>query len=409
VREAPAGLEVRAPAGDGEIDVLFGLMTDTFVRAADPRRAAATWRRFVAEAPGQPAGRLRGAFLDGRCVGGYLLDRRIVHLAGAAVPAGGIGAVVVDRSRRAQGIGTALMRDSFEYARSHGLALLVLHGAPRYYSPFGYVDVFDSTCHRVRRRDVAALGPSSLEVRAATPDDAGAVLELYRESFERYSGWSARSLAEEQHLLRFGALSRAELGDAFDSLGTVVAVAPSGEVRGYLRQLWGALSPFGCEATALDRPAVLALARHHAAARGPLQGGDDDIAWQLPPDSLTAALLADELRVDVEATRRPQEGWMAALTDAGALLGRLASAWTPVLGPREALVIRVGTSSCRIGSAGAPAQEVTLDEATLLPLLFGSRPLRWACLQPGCALAGGGALAALLDGSRAWIPPSNGC
>ena len=45
---------------------------------------------------------------------------------------------------RGRGIGTAMMNDSFGSLPARD-AILVLHGAPGYYTPFGYVDVFDTS------------------------------------------------------------------------------------------------------------------------------------------------------------------------------------------------------------------------------------------------------------------------
>ena len=58
------------------------------------------------------------------------------------------------------GIGKALMRDSFDYARARGHTLLMLHGAPAYYQPFGYADVFDATEHECGARTFLPILPA---------------------------------------------------------------------------------------------------------------------------------------------------------------------------------------------------------------------------------------------------------
>jgi predicted N-acetyltransferase YhbS len=183
----------------GERDAAYALMADIFMPDTDKTTAAAAWRAFVESAPDQPPDRARAAFLEGRCVGAYLIDERELCLAGAKVPAAFVGLVGVVRPLRGHGIGAAMMRDSFAYARQRGRALLVLHGAPHYYTPFGYVDVFDTTEVSFRRTDVAVLRVPSLLVRPATPGDAGAIAGLYEEANGRYSGWSIRSAAQEEH------------------------------------------------------------------------------------------------------------------------------------------------------------------------------------------------------------------
>ncbi|HXW81633.1 MAG TPA: GNAT family N-acetyltransferase, partial [Acidimicrobiales bacterium] len=156
-------IEVRA-IGHSEADAAYALMADIFMPNTNKDAAAVAWRGFVESAPVQPPERARGAFLDGRCVGAYVIDEREICLAGAMVPAGFVGTVGVQRQLRGTGIGTAMMNDSFAYARRRGLALLALHGVPRYYMPFGYVDVFDTSEISFRRTDVAALGAPLLRV-----------------------------------------------------------------------------------------------------------------------------------------------------------------------------------------------------------------------------------------------------
>ena len=264
-------VEVRA-IRPGEKDATYALMADIFMSNADQPRAAVAWRAFVESAPGQPSDRVRAAFAEDRCVGAYLIDKREVCLAGAVVPAGFIGVVGVQRQLRGGGIGTAMMDDSFAYARRRGLALLVLHGAPRYYTPFGYADVFDTSEVTFQRADVAAIGVPLLQVRAAAAGDAAAIAELYREANGSYSGWSLRSQAQEEHWLRFSTAPPQERGERFETTGPVVAVDKHGEVRGYLRQGWGVLRSFGCEVAATCAEAVLSLAAYHSGLRGPCKG-----------------------------------------------------------------------------------------------------------------------------------------
>jgi predicted N-acetyltransferase YhbS len=399
-------VEVRA-IQRGEEEAAYALMTDIFMNGTDEPRAAASWRAFVESAPGQPTDRVRAAFLDDRCFGVYLVDEREVCLAGAMVPAGFVGVVGVQRQLRGGGIGTAMMDDSFGYARQRGLALLVLHGAPRYYTPFGYVDVFDTSEVIFRRTDVAALGVSALEVRAAAGGDAGGIARLYRQVHECYSGWSVRSGAQEEHWLRFATAPPHERGELFEAVGPVVAVDKHGEAQGYLRQGWGALRGFGCEVAATSAEAVLSLAAYHSGLRGPLLERDEVIAWQLPPGSLTMELLGDHVPVTIATTHRPAAGWMAAIADTSTLVERVVESWARFRPADGGFSVQVGDVHRSVGRPGPGHPELVLDEATLVQLLFGYRQPGWARLQPGCVVPRHPAVEPLLT-NRPWIPPSNG-
>ncbi len=399
-------VEVRPVARDEE-EAAYALMAEIFMPNTDKPVAAAAWRTFVESAPGQPDDRLRAAFVEGGCAGVYLVDEREVSLAGAEVPAGFVGVVGVQRQLRGKGIGTAMMNDSFAYARRQGLALLVLHGAPRYYTPFGYVDVFDTSEVAFRRTDVTALGAPFLRVRGARERDAGALAALYREALGPYSGWCLRSEAQEAHWLRFAGKPRQERGELFETAGPVVAVGEDGEVRGYLRQGWGAQYGFGCEVAATDREAVLTLAAYHSGLCGPLEGRDDAITWQLPPGSLTSELLGDNVPVTLCSTHRPAEGWMAAVVDKAKLTERVVESWSRSSPADSGFSLRVGDVHRCIGSSRLGSPEVVLDEVTLLQLLFGYRQPGWARLQPGCVVPARPDVELLLT-NRAWIPPSNG-
>jgi GNAT superfamily N-acetyltransferase len=399
-------VEVRA-IQQGEEDGAYALMADIFMSNTDKPAAAQSWRAFVESAPGQPPDRARAAFLEDRCVGVYVIDEREVRLAGARVPAGFIGMVGVQRQLRGGGIGTAMMNDSFAYARRRGLVLLVLHGAPRYYTPFGYVDAFDTSDVSFRRLDVRALGLPPLTVRAAVVEDAGAIAELYEVAHGPYSGWCERSEAQEQHWLRFAILPAKERGELFDTTGPVVAVDNQGEVQGYLRQGWGPLRSFGCEVAAASPEAVLSLAAYHSWLRGPLQGRDEVVTWQLPPGSLTAAWLGDFVPVAVASTHRPEEGWMAAVTEKAMLIDGLVESWSGGDGAQGSFSLRVGDIERTVGRVPAGNAAVGVDEATLVQLLFGYREPSWARAQPGCVVPALPAVEHRLT-NQPWIPPTNG-
>jgi GNAT superfamily N-acetyltransferase len=400
-------VEVRAVQGEQEEIAACALMIETFLPNADQSVAAGAWRRFVGSVPGQAPDRVRAAFLRGQLVGTYILEERQIWLSGAQVPVGVVGDVVVRKPFRSQGIGAAMMTDSFAYAGQRGVALLALYGAPKYYTPFGYVDIFDSSELRFRRMDVAPLGNPGLHVRAASQRDAASMSGLYQQSHSGYSGWAARSAAQEEHLLRFVEEWKTDRGDLLESLDPVVAVDSRGEIRGYLRQGWGLLRGFGIEVGASDSAATLSLAAYHASLRGPLQGKDDTIAWQLPADSPTAELLGDHIPVAFSFEHRPAEGWMACVIDLSALIEHLVGPWSGCSDfATDGFSLRVGHVRRCVGAPGLDRLEAALDETTLLQLLFGYRHLEWARLRPGCAVPKVASIEALFT-NRPWIPPSN--
>jgi GNAT superfamily N-acetyltransferase len=406
VKSSNEDVEVR-PLGRGEEEGAYALMADTFLSNTDRPVAAAAWRRFVESTPGQHSDRVRAAFLQNRCVGTYIIDEREVWLAGTKVSASFVGVVVVQKHLRGKGIGTAMMKDSFAYSRQRGLALMALHGAPGYYTPFGYVDVFDTSGITFRRADVATFGPSLLDVRTATTGDAGAMAGLYEDAHASYSGWSVRSEAQEEHWLRHATAPPHERGELFGTPGPVVAVDKHGNAHGYLRHGWGPFRSFGCEVAATSPEAVMSLAAYHSALRGPLQSWDDAITWQLPPGSLTAELLGDCLPVTVGSEHRPSEGWMAAVADEATLVRQLAEPGSKSGVITGGFSVRVGDAQGLVGRPGPEPSEVAVDEATLLPLLFGYRQPDWARLRPGCVVPRNPDVDAFLT-NRPWIPPSNG-
>jgi predicted N-acetyltransferase YhbS len=198
---------VRALETDSEIAAFTCLATAQFIKDRSPylEATAARWRRCVEDAPHYLPEQWRGAFLDGRLVGGYVVEERTLRLGPARLRCGCIGAVVADPDHRGRGVGRAMMRDSVAYAAARRQALLFLYGASGYYPQFGYADVADVTEHDVDLERIAALGgalPAGYRTRPATPADAPALLDLYRRHHGAYRGAFERTLEDERHLLR---------------------------------------------------------------------------------------------------------------------------------------------------------------------------------------------------------------
>ena len=140
----PADIQVRALNREEEFDAFVRLSHAAFGAEEEPGRYAEVWRHRLAHWPAvQSADSVRGAVdvTTGEVLGAYVLIRRTICIGPARVPMGGVSAVCVDEHRRKQGVGAALMRDAVDYARTHGMALLLLTGVPNYYHRFDYVPV----------------------------------------------------------------------------------------------------------------------------------------------------------------------------------------------------------------------------------------------------------------------------
>jgi GNAT superfamily N-acetyltransferase len=419
---------VRPAASGDERAAFFRLAAAQFIRDTPPEIAAADFQRYVGEAPGADAAAMRGAFRGGEYLGGYLIEERRLRIGAARLRAGCIGVVVIDAAYRGQGIGTALMRDSFAYARTKGLALLLLHGMA-FYRPFGYADVFDATEHNVRRGDVLDAAPGPYQVRPATVADAASLLDLYDRHYGPHPGSFARGLDFQEFLLRFAAsldrdAYRQREGTAF--MPPVVAIDASDRVRGYRVEPWGPLRAFGSEAAADDWPAALALLQHHARLLGELAEPPQMVHWPLPPDSLAAALIADRFVVERTSLSRPSANWEAAVVDPAALLRAMVPAWDErwrrqATGWSGALAVTLDGVTCRLNLSprgvaleaprGDEAYAVVFSGTTIVPLLFGFRSVTWAAVQDGRELPPESLplLEILFPPATPWIAPSDGC
>ena len=235
---------------------------------------------------------------------------------------GCVGVVVAHPEHRGQGIGRAMMCDSFDHARARGHTLLMLHGAPAYYQPFGYADVFDATEHDVRREDILAHPASPYRVRAATPEDAPAFSTSTNGTLapSRQLRPHGRPGSVPAGFLRLPRPLAYEQRDGLPFSPTVIAVDADDRARGYLAAPWALLRAFGSEVAADDWPATLALLQHHARLLDALPEPPEQVRWPLPPDSLMAELLADHFTVQSLRHSRPSANWEASLVDPAALI-----------------------------------------------------------------------------------------
>jgi GNAT superfamily N-acetyltransferase len=421
-------VNVRPPSTDEELNAFFRLAAWTFVTRAETETAAADLRRFVTEFPEAGPTGIRGAFGDGRYLGGYLIDERWLRIGAARLRTGWIGYVVTDPDYRGRGVATALMRDALAYAHGRGQVLLVLNGLPDFYAPFGYVDVFDATFHAVERDAVLALPESPYRVRPATGEDVPAMLGLYDRHYGSHPGSVVRTAEQQAFLIDFAASCERSAYRQRDGLpyrGPVVGVDDEDRPRGYLSTPWGPKDAFGYEVAADDWPAILALLQYQARSLDLSPDAPAEVRWPLPPDSLTAYALADHCVVQSRSTHRPRANWEASVIDVPGLLGgmlpaweerlrRCPSAWTGDIGlaiDGEAWTIRREAAGLQLCEGPTPrTRTVELGRAALAPLLFGFRSVAWAAQRSGQELPDDlrSVLGVLFPPVHPWIAPMDG-
>ena len=95
------------------------------------------------------------------------------------------------------------------------------------------------------------------------------------------------------------------------------------------------------------------------------------------------------------------------MADEATLVRQLGESGSKSGGITRGFSIRVGDAQGLVGRPGPEPSEVAVDEATLLPLLFGYRHPDWARLRPGCVVPRDPDVDAFLTNTP-WIPPSNG-
>ncbi len=95
---------------------------------------------------------------------------------------------------RKQGVATALMQDTYDFARNNNHALLLLDGIPKFYDRYGYIDMFDVTAVEVDRSAILAQPAAGYGIRLATIDDAFDMLALYNDHYSGYT-WQLRPFA----------------------------------------------------------------------------------------------------------------------------------------------------------------------------------------------------------------------
>jgi hypothetical protein len=248
--------------------------------------------------------------------------------------------------------------------------------------------------------------------RRGTKSDADHLLRLYDRHYGPYLGSFERGIDRQRH----------ELPEALERFSPLLAVAPNGEVRGYLVFTWEASGARAGEVGADDWPAVVALLQAHATAVSGQADPPEEILWPLPVTSPTFHFLADALPIRTETSRRPRSDWQARVADGDGLLRGLLPLWRETgagaaggwhgclevrLGDEGSIALDIGPGSLEVAGKGAGRDaKAVLPPDVFLRVLFGERDLGWAATQPGSEVPPdlSPTLTRLLAAPPAWIP-----
>ena len=358
------------------------------------------WERYEMGLPEYRNDMVRGAFQDGVQVGGYILFGRTLRMGAANLLTGCIGSVVTHPDHRKKGVASALMRDAIQYAEQHGYALLLLDGIPKFYYRYGYVDMFDLSTVDVDRGAILAQSSQGYTVRLATAADSPSILALYNRHYGPYTGSFERTQEYQSYILSNRPFANPPL----------IALAPEGQVEGYLTVQQHANRWKAQEFTADNWAAALALLQHHAQV---VAGNDAPTAlrYRLPLTSPLLQWMVDHLEVtDTSHWDSPSEewvvhtqsyhhrfaAWMARLVSLStimhAILPELRVRWQQALASWSGtLALTVGEETCTLHFDGqgitittGPAVGLSalhFTPQTFVQLLFGYRPARWALQQ----------------------------
>ena len=262
----PAAIVVRPPQPTMRWRRSFAYRAQ-FIRGAPLDVAAADLRRYVYDARRLTLAAYEESFTR-QSLPGRISDRRALVTDSAQR---GCALALVSSSptpHRGQGIGKALMRDSFDYARARGQhPPHVARCGCFTYQPFGYADVFDATEHDVRRADVLAHPTGPYLVRLATVKDAAAVRSLYDRHLDHTPEALPTRSSRKRFCCAFPPLSihmPTNSGTDFPLLPPVIAIDTDGRPRGYLSAPWALCGFLVVRSPPTTGKRHLALLQYHA-------------------------------------------------------------------------------------------------------------------------------------------------
>ena len=407
----PEPITVRPIETDAEVAAFYHLAAATFVRHQPPEVAGPNWRRYIESDPRAEQIALCGAFRGDTLLGGCIVYDRLLRLPPAVLRVACIGAVVTAEEYRKQGVARAVLDDVTARAVDTGCALLLLDGIGDFYHQWGFVDVVDNPVHSIERAHIHELPPSRCALRAATVEDAPAMLALYRRHHAVYGGSFERTLEQQQH----------HLHHQDSESPAMLIVGPSGEAQGYFQT--GPHMRYGLEIAADTWDAALAALHYHARLLDGVEDPPPVIKWILPLGSPLFYRIADHLSMLSEIRNHRNQGWMARPANLPSLFEALVPRWSEnwrrarlAWSGTLALEVKGQSTSLELSAEGARQvaplhshPSIRLTEGVFTQLLWGFRPVSWALTQPGQHIPPefGPVLDALFPPTQAWIPSSD--
>jgi predicted N-acetyltransferase YhbS len=414
--------QIRSLKTPAEIKTFFRLNAAVFRPDEGLDRVAAQRERFLTHDPDFPLYQLRGAFFGDTYVGGYALLERTMCLGPARLRTACINGVVTHPEYRHQGIASALMQDAIHIATNQQYALLFLHGLASFYHQFGYIDVLEDTPrHFVDRKQLPELSSLPYTVRAATSEDAPALLTCYQRHYSFYLGSFApmRTLHRQEHLL-------CNWFEVTNDVQPLVVLSAEQELHGYLLLSRRRRKLYAYEVAADTWLATLALLHAHAHLLAAESEPPQELDWPLPPTDPTFYFLAEHLPVRSQLLSFPNGGWMARPAHLLTLLPSLLPLWQKYWQERSRLVDWTGTlmftvddqtSFLEVTSSAvhliaipsSPPLQINFNSNLFTQLIFGFRPISWALLQSGQQLPVEliSVLSILFPLSQAWVAGSD--
>jgi|GEM_PF-5480948 len=207
------------PARSNEYDEVIDLVNRTFPPGDS---AGIITTATVREDPRFRPDHLRVVERGGRIVGAVNLIDRFVHVGVARVRCAIVAPLVTAEAHQGTGVGSALMRNSLEWARGQGFHLSMLWGHPWLYPRYGYAPGIKS--YLVTLPTVAPLlGDAAYTLRPYAAADAPELLQVYHA--ETTDAMLAEVRSDEPW----------EWRPHHPNTFVEVAVDPAKAIRGYMR------------------------------------------------------------------------------------------------------------------------------------------------------------------------------
>lgn len=249
-------MQVR-PARPSEYDQILALIEQTFP-AGDG--AAVIAGATIRQDPRFRPEHLRIVERSGRIIGVVNVIDRLVHIGAALVRCAIVAPLATEVASQGTGVGSALMRDTLQWARQNGFQLSMLWGHTWLYPRYGYAPGIKSYDVAVSPQALP-LGDAAYTLRLGSAADSPALMQVYQAAMATTTLAEVRS-DEPWEWRPHNPATRVE-----------VAIDPAGALRGYLRATPDGQQLRVSEIVALDAGAaqalydrVLYLAREQAAA-----------------------------------------------------------------------------------------------------------------------------------------------